>query len=329
MGAIGNTYPTMIDVARRLDPNGSIAEIIEYVNKVNPMVNDAPTVEGNLPTGHRYTRRTGLPTVGWRKINSGVVPGKSQTAQYDEGCGILEAYADVDKKLADLNGNSAAWRLSENAAYIEAMGQEAASTLLYGNVDDDPEEFDGFMNRSSLNALGDQCLGAGGTSNLASILLAGWDPKKCSLLYPKGSKAGLDSEDKGQVTLGDATNGYYEGYRSHYVWELGLVIPDPRYVVRIANIDTVALATFNSTSDTSADLLQLMIRAYNAIHNIDACNPVFYMNKTVKTWLDIIANTGTNRNVTIAYIDGKPVTTFFGVPVRKCDAMLSAESQVS
>ncbi len=329
MGAIGNTYPTMLDVARRLDPDGSIAEIVEYLNAVNPMLQDAPSVEGNLPTGHRYTRRTGLPAVGWRRINKGVVPGKSETAQYDAGCGILEAYAEVDKKLADLNGNSASWRLSENSAYLEAMSQEGASTIIYGNVDDDPEEFDGFMNNSALASLGDQCVTAGGSDNLASVLLIGWDPKRVTMIYPKGSQAGLQSEDKGQVTLGDATNGYHEGYRSHYVWELGLVIPDPRFVFRIANIDTSALTSYNSTSDTSADLLQLMIRAYNGIHNIDACRPVFYMNKTVKTWLDVMANSGQNRNVTISYVDGKPVTTFFGVPVKKCDAMLSNESAVS
>src|SRR3569832_2430142 len=63
-------------------------------------------VEGNLPTGHRVTIRTGLPQVYWRSINQGVPRSKSTTAQVDVSVGLLEAYSAVDKDLAELNGNT-------------------------------------------------------------------------------------------------------------------------------------------------------------------------------------------------------------------------------
>ncbi len=34
-------------------------------------------------------------------------------------CGMLETYSEIDKALADLNGNTAAYRLSEDRAFLE------------------------------------------------------------------------------------------------------------------------------------------------------------------------------------------------------------------
>lgn len=66
-----------------------------------------PFVEGNLPTGHKTTIRSGLPSATWRLLNYGVQPSKSTTVQVTDSVGMLETYAEVDKSLADLNGNTA------------------------------------------------------------------------------------------------------------------------------------------------------------------------------------------------------------------------------
>ena len=59
----------------------------------NEILDDAVFIEGNLPTGHRVTIRTGLPPVYWRSLNQGVPRSKSMTAQVDETIGMLEAYS--------------------------------------------------------------------------------------------------------------------------------------------------------------------------------------------------------------------------------------------
>jgi hypothetical protein len=112
-------------------------------------------VEGNLPTGNKTTVRTGLPTPTWRKLYGGVQPTKSTSVKVREGLGMLENYAEVDKALADLNGNSAAWRLSEESAIVEGFGQKLARYMIYGNEATEPEGFTGLAPRStaSLNAL--------------------------------------------------------------------------------------------------------------------------------------------------------------------------------
>ena len=114
MSALATTHPTLLDLAKRTDPDGRISDIVEILNQTNEILSDMVWVEGNLTTGHRTTIRTGLPAPTWRKLYGGVQPTKSTSAQITDNCGMLEAYAEVDKALADLNGNTAEFRLSED-----------------------------------------------------------------------------------------------------------------------------------------------------------------------------------------------------------------------
>src|SRR5262245_19735725 len=177
MAGLGANVLTLADWAKRLDPDGKVPVIVELLAQTNEILLDMRWIEGNLPTGHRTTVRTGLPTVAWRLLNSGVTPSKSTTAQIDEQAGILEAWSEVDIDLAKLNGNVQAFRLSEARAFIEAMNQEMAQTLFYGNAGLAPEEFTGLSPRYSSTTAGNgsNVLSAGGVgSDNSSIWLIGW-----------------------------------------------------------------------------------------------------------------------------------------------------------
>ena len=329
MATIGNSNPTYIDVAKRLDPNGKVETIVERLNEDNEVLNDATVVEGNLPTGHRTTVRTGLPSATWRKLNYGVAKSKSQTAQVQDSCGMLEAYAEVDKALADLNGNTGAFRLSEDRAFLEAMNQEMATTLFYGDTDVDPEKFMGLAPRyNSLSAQnGVNIISGGGSgSDNTSIWLINWDPNTCHLFYPKGSKAGWQHKDLGEETLTDAAGGYYQGYRTHYKWDLGLSLRDWRYVVRIANIDVSDLSA--TKAGASADLVDLLIQALEQVKGMRG-RTVFYANRTVTSFLRRQILNTTNVRLSMEEVYGKKSVTVDGVPIRKTDAILNTEATVS
>ena len=111
MAAIGNTALTYTDWAKRYN-DGRISVIVELLSQTNEILDDMRWVEGNLPTGHRTSVRTGLPQGTWRQLNYGVQPTKSTTTQITDACGMLETYSEIDKALADLNGNSAEFRLA-------------------------------------------------------------------------------------------------------------------------------------------------------------------------------------------------------------------------
>src|SRR3954471_8243560 len=198
MALLATTALTLADWAKRIGPDGNVAVLAELLSQTNEILEDAVFVEGNLPTGHRLTIRTGLPQVYYRMINQGVPTSKSTTTQVDEAVGILEARSHIDVELAKLNGNTAAFRLSEDQAFIEAMNQTMAGALFYGNPGTDPRQFLGLQTRySSLSAgNGQNILDAGGTgSNNCSIYLVVWGENTVFCPFPKGSKAGLMHQD--------------------------------------------------------------------------------------------------------------------------------------
>lgn len=203
---------TLADWAKRLDPTGKISRIVEMLEQTNEILADMLWLEGNLPTGHRTTVRTGLPSVAWRLLNQGVAPSKSKTAQIDEGCGMLEAYGEVDKDLAELNGNTSEFRLSEAVAFVEAMNQEMAGTLFYGNSGTSPEEFTGLATRySDISAtIGQNMIDAGGLgADNTSIWLVVWGANTVHGIFPKGSQAGIKHNDKGLQTVTTSGTGTF------------------------------------------------------------------------------------------------------------------------
>lgn len=332
MSVLATTHPTLLDLARRTDPDGSIADVVEILNQTNEVLQDMVWVEGNLPTGHRTTIRTGLPTPTWRKMNGGVQPTKSTTAQITATTGMLEAYAEVDKAMADLNGNSAAWRLSEETPHIEGIGQELAQTIFYGNEGTEPEAFTGlsahYNDLSAPNADNIISGGGAGTDN-ASIWLAVWGPNQGFGIVPKGSRAGLQITDKGQVTIEniDGAGGRMEAYRTHYRQDAGLVIRDWRYFVRIANIDRSALT---SDGATGAVLPNLMFAALERIPNLSAGRAVWYMDRGLITKLRTQTAAAVKQStLTTDMVGGIPVTSFQGIPIRRVDVLSPDEALVA
>ena len=157
MATLGSTALTYADWAKRMDDGYRVAMIIELLSQTNEILDDMMVVEGNLHTGHKTTVRTGLPQATWRLLNAGVPNAKSTTAQIIDTCGNLETYSVVDKDVADLNGNTAEFRLSEVKAFLEGMSQQVASTLIYGNQFINPERFTGLAPRySTLNTSNSQ-----------------------------------------------------------------------------------------------------------------------------------------------------------------------------
>ena len=333
MAALETTALTLLDWAKRLDPNGQVASIVELLNQTNEILEDMLFIEGNLPTGHRTTVRTGLPEVTWRLLNAGVLPSKSHTAQITEQAGMLEAYSQVDVDLAKLGGNPTGVRMSEARAFFEAMNQEFAGTLFYGSSLA-PEEFVGLHPRynSTSAGNGDNIIRAGGTGSTdnTSIWLVAWDEETVCGIFPKGSKAGIDHEDLGITTIqnaGGVTGAMMRAYLDRWQWKGGLCLKDWRYVVRICNIDTSML---EDDSPPAQNLLKLMGDAEERLPS-NLGRRVFYMNRKVRRKLRAqeVSAVSTGGGLTFENLAGRRVTMFGNTPVRISDAILNTEDVIT
>ena len=347
MATLTSNYLTLADFARRLDPDGKPALIAEMLSQENEILEDLIFQEANGPTGHQSTIRTGLPSLTWRLLNTGVPPSKSTTAQVIDTFGSLTGYSVIDKKEAQLSGDVGKFRLMEDVAFMEAMAQTVASTIFYGNSAANPQQFLGLAPRFSTvstataqNAV--NVLDAGGTGSVnTSIWLVGWGPRTVFGIFPKGSKAGLTHIDHGDTRYwADASGNPYENYQSYFEWDIGLVVKDWRYVVRIANIDTTLLS-----GGSAANLINLLNKAVYrppttpkgvaAVQKTDAVDEevptvkwAFYCNRTIRQYLDIQAQNKANVLLRLSEWEGKVITDYRGIPFRTCDGITNAEARV-
>ena len=337
-------------MANRVDPNGDIPVIAEYLSQSNDYAEDMPWVEANEHTGHEFVFRTSIPAGSWRQYNMGVPYSKSTTAKGRVGLGMLEDYSQVDRALAEHSGNAEGFRYSEDVAFMEGMSQTIAQTFFYGNTSATPAEFMGFSSfYNTINTANAQnaanVIDAGGVgNNNTSLWLIGWGPDTIFAVYPRGSKAGLDMEDKGDIVPGyDNVGNRFEAYTTWFRQQAGLVPKDWRYGARLANVDTTS-GTNGIYSATPPDIFVLMdamlmlfpkfspptsgITKTDAPQDPQSIRAVFYANRTLRHAMAIQAIR--NRNVLLTMNDyaGKPVDTFRGIPVKTLDQLLSTEQRV-
>jgi hypothetical protein len=204
--------------------------------------------------------------------------------------------------------------------------------MIYGNEATEPEGFTGlaprFNDQSAVN--GENILTSAatpdGTDN-TSLWVVVWGPNTCHMIYPKGSQAGLQIQDKGQVTIEnvDGAGGRMEAYRTHYRWDAGMVVRDWRYVVRV-NYDLEDIVKSGATGPVLADMLA---KALRRIPNLNMGRPAIYMNRDSLDAFDLQSNNMPLLQFkTQEEAQGKFVTRFRGVPIRRVDQILSTESGI-
>jgi hypothetical protein len=331
---LGANYPTLMDVASRLDPNGKIATIVEMLKQTNPILEDMVAIQANDTKVHTSTIRTGLPSATWRQFYGSVAPSKSKTAQVKDTIGMLEAYAEVDKRMAEQSGDMNGFRLSESLAFLESMNQTMATTLFYGSEAVYPERFNGLAPRYATYSTTETNIGfnivpyhdesAGSGSDIYDMFLVVWGPNTIHALYPKGSAAGFRMEDKGQQTK-ETSTGLYEVMRAHYMWDLGLCVRDWRYGVRVCNVDLSDIAAETTTSA----LLDAMDKAYYKIPSFDMGRAAWYCPPAILPYLQKQAATRAAAALTLDFPSGKPVVRHLGVPIRPCQALVASSDEVT
>jgi hypothetical protein len=329
MSALNSTHPTMLDIKQALDPNGSVAQLINLLWQQNQILDDMVFMPCNDGTRHKTTVVTGIPEPTWRKMYGFVQPSKGQRRQIADSCGMLEAYGSVDKALADMYDDAGAFRLQEDSMHIEGMNNEVAATIFYGNEGTAPEEFTGLSPRfNSLSAEnGENIIDCGGTgTDNNSIWLAVWGPQTGHMIYPKGSTGGLSVKDLQEQTETDSTGGKRQVYTTHYKWDVGMTIRDWRYFVRLANIDKSLLS---AAYTTGADLCDKMMSAMPLIPNLSVGRAAWYMSRNTASFLGRQMLTKVaGSTLTTEMLDGRLIMKYSGIPIRICDALAGDEARV-
>ena len=349
---MANVSPNLLDWAMMSQPNGSIGYIVNLMAQCNDVIADAIGKEGNLPMGHECSVVAGLPQPSWKGNNQGIASTKPVFGKVKFSIGILRDYGMVDKDEAELNGQVEAFRLQQAKPHIQGMGQKVATSVFYANEATDPKSttglslyYNALSTATAMTAANVINAGGSGSAN-ASLWLTGWsDEGGTSLLFPKGSAAGLVHEDKGDIVpLYDANGLRFEGYTDVFTWKLGVAVSNWQFNARICNIDTTTAAG-GLLGTTPPDLFSMMINAANLMPYMTARTSgitknddpngnighkfAWYVNRTVKSALEIQSIRNKNVLLTPAESAGIPVNDWRSIPVRLNDALTNAETAVA
>lgn len=337
MATLGSSYLTLIDLYKRREgEDQQIAQVIELLKQQNPILDDAIAMECNMGTIHRHTIRTGLPSVSWGMLYKGTPQSKSRTQQVDDTTGFIEAMSAIDTRLLKLSQNEGALRLSEASSFLEAMNQEMASGIFYHDTAATPEKFKGLSARYNVYGSGannqgaeNQVIDGGGAgSDNTSIWFVTWGDQYTHLLYPKGTKAGVDRQDMGQQRVTDSDGNPFYVKEEKFTWHMGLAVKDWRYNARIANIDV------SDVEAGTTDVYALLRKAYYRLQSrrVAGGKQVIYMNRTMLEALDAAGtNAGASDNfirLRPMEIEGKEVMTYRGIPIRETDSLVNTEALV-
>jgi len=321
--------PTFSDVAKTYGDDGKTqAAIIEMLSQENEILLDAVATEANSTIGHKAMVRTGIPAATWRRINQGVGKVKGTTAPVTFTPGQLAVYSEIDKTLAELNGNTAAYRFLAAKGVMEGINQQMATAIFYENQAVNSERITGFAPYYSLksSSSGGNIIDAAGTGgDNTSIWLIHWSPMTNTIFYPKGLMAGLQHRDFGEQTLKDDDGNQFQGYRDYWEWNIGLAVQDWRYTVRICNIDVSLLSTDTTYLKT---IVGYMIDAEEKIQSLQGGRVAWYGNRTIRTALRKAILEKVATNLTEENIAGTMVTSFDGIPFRRTDVLHNAETRV-
>ena len=317
-----NSQFTMLELAKRTN-NKDVLEIANVLAQKNDIIQDAYWVESNQKANHIGTKSLALPSGTWRQANAGAAITAASTKQISEPIGRLEDFSDIDEAILDLNADKKqAVRSGEDKLHIEGLSQQLAYAIIYGDRSTTPESIDGLATRYNALSL-DNVLGAGGSGgDTTSMWIVEWGENAVHLVYPKGTPVGLHFEDKGKVRITPSSGYAYYAWETQFVVQAGLFVHDDRCAQRIANIEV-------SGQENTLDDDQI-IEALNAMPDPGgSAGTVIYVNRKLKTQLDILAKDKSNVNYTVDNAFGQPVTRFWGVPIRMLEQLVNTETAVA
>lgn len=343
-------WPTLADLTSRMNGAQKQTYISEMLSQAVSLYEDMPMVEANEIGGHEFVYRTSIPAGSWRQYNQGVPYSKSTTAKSRVAMGSLEDYSQIDRMLAEDSGDIDQFRENEDVAFLEGMGQTMEQTGWYGNTAITPAEFMGLapfyntVNTANSQNAANVIDGLGTGSSNASLWMIGWSPRTIFGLYPRGSKAGLTSEDKGDTVPGfDSVGNRFEAYTTWFRQQMAICPQDWRYGARIANIDTTAAGLAGSNPlDIFATMAEMQMlfphlsQRTSTITKTDApsdpapgIRTIIYMNRTVMHWSQVQAMR--DRNVLLRAEDYAGVVTdnWRGIPIKISDQLLTTESRLT
>lgn len=202
----------------------------------------------------RFTRKTGRPTVSWRRLGEYVAKSKGKREPWSEGVFLLSGYSECDKIKADRDPRGPrTYRAEQDTDYLESLGYNLSDGLFYGSAsqNDGP---DGLMKRLPVTGAGSDCtINAGATSETTSIYAIKFGANRFMGIYNLGpSGQMIEAVDYGAIVDKDSSGNANEIYQMFFNAAIGFAQYHPKAIGRIAKMNSSNKCTNQDFTDLFA-----------------------------------------------------------------------------
>lgn len=326
---------TLLDYIQSLNEKGQLAQTVELMNQLSPVLQDAHVMPADAPFGNTTTLRRSLPTVGTAKLNKGVQRSKSASDKRQDTIGYFAGRSEVDARFRKIQGAAvyAGKRRDEDQAFEESLVQTVTNNFFYGDVRTDEASFDGLAIRmGALNQgtdlTGSQVwsMGAVTGGDGFSLFVVDHGERHASLIFPPATVGSLDIQDLGDISVNDDDGNPFMAGVTQYDWFIGLAVKDPRHIARLANCD---LSDSAIDTPTQGKIFDKMEQIFSVMPEPGGSNRVIYC--PLRAYASFLKQARTVPNLALSMSDylGKPTPHMWGYPLRRSDQLSITEATVS
>lgn len=337
MTTYGNTILTMADIHNEY-PRGTLKDMTYSLAARSPLFGRLPMRASNKTTSHVTEFQVTEPTISVLKVGEGISASVGQTEQVEDDMSMLGSLAVTPLKLLELNDDPNEIRSAQIKMRTEALRKTAESLLWYGNPADDQAEFLGLLMREAYSSLGEHVLSAGGSTNQSSIILMDISPEALFMIFPRNCRGGVYHKDWGEQLVQTDTNvggAKLPALVDQVELDLGLVVKDPRQIVRLANVDHAEMAGLSGaqmSTDYATNVLFQMGRMQAHIFAPYMGQPAYFMARNVAQEFSFMAQERTLSNAfTFEQVGGKgPKQLHYnGIPIFISDGLIYDEGVIT
>jgi hypothetical protein len=329
------TQYTMLEVAKSIGADGRQLAVVDTISFETPMLEEGAWFESDDFNSHHFNQVLSKPHGTDVQVNLGynwenpVLKPVTITLQ-----GVA-VNTKIDVEILATKRDPQAWRAAQEMLTVSGIKNTVHDRSLYGNSSMFPRQIDGVWTQFPLLASGGQ-MGPSVTDNggrisgvntgQSSTYSMKWGPGACYFVYPRGGRGFISITDGGKQLVPDLQTPpqYFWAMVTTYMIRFGLVVEDPRYIQRLANIDTVA------TWGTPNPALFPGAQANDAAGQITAYSQfpggldgvVSYAPRSVWTQMNVALERKQNVWLGMEEAWGRRVLHCHGVPVKLCERIL-------
>ena len=336
------TQYTMAEVAKSHGADGRSLSIADTISFKAPYLEEGYWKEANNFNSHNYLQTLSKPQGSDVRVNLGYTWENPVTLPAVAPIQGIATNTKLDTVLLARERDPQGFRMGHDLLTISGLKNTVHDRINYGNASIFPDQINGFWsmfpNLASGGQIGPSVIDNGGriapgvgSSGDTSTYSLKWGDGCVYFVYPRGGRDFIVIKDGGEQLVPDSSTPakYFWAMVTTFIIQFGLVVEDPRYVQRVANIDVgpAAVATWANPqlganpiwAGSVPNTAPAQIAAYSQFPDDNLDDVVTYVPRPVWTQMNIALESKSNVWLAMDEAWGRRVLHCHMVPVKLCE----------